>query len=109
MALRRIAKELKEIESNCPQNISAGPIGDDLLHWNATILGPSDTPYHDFVYHLDVRLPKNYPMKPPKIKFNNKIWHCNINPKKSLIALHVLQENWSSSLTMSKTLWCICY
>ena len=107
MALRRISKELIDIESDPPPDASAGPIGDDMFKWNAAITGPTDTPYDGGVFFLDIVFPMDYPFKPPRIKFTTKIYHCNINEKGG-ICLDVLMDNWSPALTISKVLLSIC-
>eukprot|EP01084_Bolivina_argentea_P149540 261217_1 len=102
MALRRIMKELKDIERDPPRNCSAGPAGDDIFHWKATIMGEQG-PYKDGVFFLDIQFPQDYPFKPPKMKFETKIYHCNINTRGG-INLDILKDNWSPALTISKLL-----
>lgn len=107
MALRRITKELKELEQDSSiTDISAGPIGDDLFNWNATILGVEGTPYENGVYFLKIRFPQDYPFKPPKIKFETQIYHVNINDRGG-IDCDVLKDNWSPALTICKSLQCV--
>ena len=103
-ALKRIRKELDEIEKDPPANCTAGPIDmSNLFDWNATIIGPSNSPYAGGLFKLSVNFPDRYPFKPPKVKFITKIFHPNINRNGS-ICLDILNTNWSPALTIIKVL-----
>jgi hypothetical protein len=45
MAKTRINKELRIIQDEANENISAGPSADNLFEWDAMIIGPTKTPY----------------------------------------------------------------
>lgn len=107
MAQKRIQKELADLGRDPPSNCSAGPVGDDIFVWQATIMGPSDSPYQGGVYFLEIKFPTDYPFKPPKIKFLTKIYHPNINAQGG-ICLDILKDQWSPALTISKVLLSIC-
>ena len=101
MALKRIQRELQELGRDPPANCSAGPVGDDLFHWQATIMGPDESPYSGGVFFLDIHFPADYPFKPPKVSFTTRIYHCNINSNGG-ICLDILKDQWSPALTISK-------
>lgn len=103
MALKRISRELAELGRDPPANCSAGPVGEDLFHWQATIMGPDESPYSGGVFFLDIHFPADYPFKPPKVSFTTRIYHCNINSNGG-ICLDILKEQWSPALTVSKVL-----
>ena len=103
MALKRINKELQDLGKDPPSNCSAGPVGDDLFHWQATIMGPDDSPYAGGVYFLNIHFPANHPFEPPKINFTTRIYHCNINANGG-ICLDILKDQWSPALTIKTAL-----
>ena len=107
MASQRINKELENLTKDPPANCSAGPIGDDIFHWQATLMGPSDSPYEGGVFFMDINFPEDYPYKAPRVSFSTKIYHPNINSSGG-ICLDILKENWSPALTISKVLISIC-
>ncbi|KYR00402.1 Ubiquitin-conjugating enzyme [Tieghemostelium lacteum] len=103
MALKRINKELQDIARDPPSSCSAGPISDDVFHWQATIVGPKDSPYESGVFFLNIHFPTDYPFKPPKINFQTKVYHPNINANGN-ICLDILKDQWSPALTIPKVL-----
>ena len=103
MALRRIQRELGDLQKDPPSNCSAGPIGEDMFQWEGMILGPGDSPYAGGVFKLRIHFPVDYPFKPPHVQFTTKIYHPNINAA-GLICLDILKQQWSPALTISKVL-----
>ena len=104
MALKRIQKELIDLHKNPIANCSAGPNDEkDMYHWQATIMGPDDSPFAGGLFFLNIHFPTDYPFKPPKCNFTTRIYHPNINSNGS-ICLDILKDQWSPALTISKVL-----
>ena len=101
--INRINKELKDITKDLSENINAWPINNDLLNWEATIIGPSDTPYADGVFFLKITLPNDYPFVPPKVNFLSRIYHCNVNSN-GAISMDILKHYWTPALSISTLL-----
>uniref|UniRef100_A0AAQ5XL33 E2 ubiquitin-conjugating enzyme n=1 Tax=Amphiprion ocellaris TaxID=80972 RepID=A0AAQ5XL33_AMPOC len=94
-------QELTDLSRDPPAQCSAGPVGEDMFHWQATIMGPPDSPYQGGVFFLTIHFPTDYPFKPPKVAFTTRIYHPNINSNGS-ICLDILRSQWSPALTISK-------
>ena len=105
--VQRINRELNLFNKDPPANCSAGPIDDDIYHWEASVLGPHNSPYEGGIFRLDIIFPSEYPFKPPKVKFMTTIYHPNINSSGG-ICLDILKDQWSPALTISKVLLSIC-
>ena len=103
-AIKYVSADLRQFNDDPPENISAGPINNnDLLHWQATIMGPDDSPYEGGIFFLNIKFPSDYRFKPPKFTFTTKIYHPNINSNGS-ISLDIIMDQWSPALKISKIL-----
>ena len=101
--IKRINRELKNITKDLSENINAWPINNDLLNWEATIIGPSDTPYADGIFFLKITLPNDYPFKPPEVNFLSRIYHCNVSSN-GKISMDILKHYWTPGLRISTLL-----
>lgn len=106
-AIKRITKEFQDLIKNPLENISAGPISDNILKWEATIIGPEGTPYEGGIFKIAIDFTTDYPFKAPKCNFMTRVYHPNINSA-GCICLDILKDKWSASLTISKLLLSIC-
>ncbi|XP_052180294.1 constitutive photomorphogenesis protein 10 isoform X2 [Diospyros lotus] len=100
-SVKRIQKEMADLHAHPPSDCSAGPKGDNLFHWIATIIGPPGTPYEGGIFFLDITFPNDYPFKPPKVVFKTRIYHCNVDSAGN-VSLDIFKEGWSPALTISK-------
>ncbi|KAL6513741.1 Constitutive photomorphogenesis protein 10 [Orobanche hederae] len=100
---KRIQKEMSELNTRPPPDCSAGPKGDNLYHWVATLFGSPGTPYEGGIFFLDITFPSDYPFKPPKVVFRTRIYHCNVDSNGN-VSLDILNDGWSPALTISKVL-----
>ncbi|GLD91957.1 hypothetical protein PINS_up000490 [Pythium insidiosum] len=97
---RRLTKELAEFEKNSPDWCTVGSVDDDLMHWNAMVAGPEDSPYSGGVFSLDLQFPNEYPFKAPKIRFLTKVYHPNIKTSSGEICADIINENWAPTLNV---------
>ena len=63
----RLQPELKKLNKENSEGLSAGPIDDDVFHWIDKISGPHETPYAGGVIDLPIRFQLDFPFKPRKI------------------------------------------
>jgi len=78
--------------------------GDNLRRWKGKIFGPKDTPYEGGIFIVDIEIPPDYPFKPPKMKFETKLWHPNVSSQTGAICLDILKNEWTPALTIRTAL-----
>lgn len=113
IAVKRILSDLKIIKSNNldSNHIYVSTNDDDIFNIKAMIVGPDDTPYEGGFYFINLDIPKNYPLEPPRGKFmtlNNQI---RFNPnlyKNGKICVSILNTwsgpSWTTACTLSGVL-----
>ncbi|KAK6464629.1 ubiquitin-conjugating enzyme/RWD-like protein [Scheffersomyces coipomensis] len=103
--IKRISKELEE----CRQDVQSGVTLElnsesDLTNLTGYFKGPPGTPYQGGVFQVDIVIPKEYPFKPPQMKFATKIYHPNISSVTGAICLDILKDAWTPILTLKSSL-----
>eukprot|EP00961_Rhodomonas_salina_P041736 561479-Rhodomonas_salina.2 len=101
---KRIMKELSEMaKGESGAGCHLFPDTDNMHLMKALIEGPAGTPFEGGAFVLDVTVSQQHPFKPPHVKFETPIFHCNVTEGGG-ICLDVLHDRWSPSLTIPKVL-----
>ncbi|KAJ5350382.1 hypothetical protein N7541_008109 [Penicillium brevicompactum] len=103
---RRIGKEIADIHADSHSQIKAEPFynNDDVTHLRGSFPGPPGTPYEGGTYSIDIKIPTDYPFRPPTMKFETKVWHPNVSSQTGAICLDTLSSAWSPVLTIKSAL-----
>ncbi|KAH8582510.1 ubiquitin-conjugating enzyme family [Cryptosporidium sp. chipmunk genotype I] len=96
----RLIIELKDSARNKDTDIRLIPSENDLMHWNAEIVGPNETPYEGFVFKIEIIVSPQYPILPPSVKFMTPIFHPNVNFLTGEICIDVIKDNWTPAWTL---------
>ena len=78
MAIKRLMKEMKALKDNPYTEFSIHPKPDKFLDWEGIIFGPESSPYQGGIFKFEMKFPKEYPNKPPKLQFITPLFHPNI-------------------------------
>ena len=100
----RIKKEYQDLQKEKNSNVKVKLVDNDIRHWKGRIKGPIDTCYQGGIFDVDIVIPNEYPFKPPKMKFDTKIWHPNISSVTGAICLDILKNEWTPALTIRTAL-----
>ena len=100
----RIKKEYQDLQKEKNSNVLVKLVNNDYRHWKGRIKGPIDTCYQGGIFDVDIIIPDDYPFKPPKMKFDTKIWHPNISSVTGAICLDILKNEWTPALTIRTAL-----
>lgn len=78
-AFKRLQKENQQLKiSHDDKTIILKPKTENLMIWEATIQGPDGSHYAGYYFDLNIIVPPEYPIVPPKISFKSKIFHPNV-------------------------------
>ena len=105
--ITRLLSDVREMQASPPEGCSAAPLSEsNLLLWNASIIGPEDSPWEGGIFSLRLQFPESYPNKPPRVRFTSVMFHPNVYSDGTL-CLDLLQDNWKPIYTVASILTAI--
>ncbi|KAI0303409.1 ubiquitin-conjugating enzyme/RWD-like protein [Multifurca ochricompacta] len=93
-AVKRIMQEARELANDPSTDYSAAPLEDDIFEWHCTLRGPAGTDFEGGLYHFRIRLPAEYPFRPPSIMLLTPNGRFELNTKICISFTNYHEELW---------------
>ncbi|ODQ51638.1 ubiquitin-conjugating enzyme [Saitoella complicata NRRL Y-17804] len=101
---RRVMKEIDDCLKDKTSGVEVETVGSDISHLKGRFRGPSGTPYEGGTFQVDIKIPTEYPFRPPRMNFDTKVYHPNVSSQTGAICLDILKDQWSPVLTLKSAL-----
>ncbi|KAI8901221.1 ubiquitin-conjugating enzyme E2 S-like protein [Globomyces pollinis-pini] len=102
--IKKITKELKELQQHPIEGITTNICDGDITELEGLIQGPGmGTPFHRGFFKLKISLGNDYPTSPPNVTFLTKIFHPNVS-NVGEVCVSTLKKDWKPSVTLSQLL-----
>jgi len=103
---RRLLKEMQKTLTDPHPAILVFPSEENIRFWRILLIGPDDTPYSGGVFLLYAEFPAEYPAKPPVVRFQTPIYHCNIS-RNGRVCHSVFSRNYESTMDFKFLMSCV--
>ena len=101
MTFRRLRKESEQLASSTDEFIQLSCRDDEnLLQWVASIRGPPDSYYEGYIFDVEIKVPSEYPIVPPAIRFLTKIFHPNVLFTTGEVCIDILKKDWTPAWSL---------
>ena len=99
-----LADRVKIILSKPTSHIFVTLYNKNIKHWKGYIVGPEGTPYDGGIFRVDIKLPSQYPIRPPLMRIETKIWHPDFSSVNGTECLDITWNKWSPAFTIHSVL-----
>jgi ubiquitin-conjugating enzyme E2 J1 len=96
-SVRRIQRELKEVQESSSRDFEAHPVDDNLFEWHFTFRGQEDSDFRGGLYHGRIQFPADYPMKPPSFFMVTPSGRFEVDQRLCLSNSDFHPESWQPS------------
>ena len=100
---KRLMKEAADLTRENLEWCTVEPT-DNILLWNATLLGPENSPYAERIFNIELHFPDTYPFKAPVVKFITKTYHPSVKTDSGEICQGMIGDNWAPTLNIKYVL-----
>ncbi|XP_004483721.2 ubiquitin-conjugating enzyme E2 U isoform X2 [Dasypus novemcinctus] len=101
-----LLKDLKELKKSNFKGITAFPVSEDFMEWEAEIEGLQDTIWHGLFFQLMIHFTWAYNFVPPVVRFITIPFHPNVDQHTGQPCIEFLDNpnKWSTNYTLSSIL-----